>query len=67
MMKTNTVETLIWVLIYGGLLILSLGIFVAPREQMLGNGLMLGGAAIACVGVVLIYVRSRMKSPEKKS
>ena len=66
-MKTSTVETLIWVLIYGGLLVLSLGYFVGRQEQTLGNGLMLGGAAIAGIGVVLIYVRSRMKSSERKS
>lgn len=66
-MKTSTVETLVWVLIYGGLLVLSLGYFVGRQEQTLGNGLMLGGAAIAGIGVVLIYVRSRMKSSERKS
>nr|WP_297350303.1 hypothetical protein [uncultured Caldimonas sp.] len=66
-MKTSTVETLVWVLIYGGLLVLSLGYFVGRQEQTLGNGLMLGGAAIAGIGVVLVYVRSRMKSPERKS
>ena len=66
-MKTSTVETLVWVLIYGGLLVLSLGYFVGRQEQSLGNGLMLGGAAIAGIGVVLVYVRSRMKSPERKS
>ena len=66
-MKTSTVETLVWVLIYGGLLVLSLGFFVERQEQLLGNGLMLGGAAVAAIGVVLIYVRSRMKSPERKS
>ena len=66
-MKTSTVETLVWVLIYGGLLALSLGYFVGRQEQSLGNGLMLGGAAIAGIGVVLVYVRSRMKSPERKS
>ena len=60
-MKTSTVETLTWVLIYAGLLLLCLGIFVAREAQMLGNGFILGGAAIACVGAVLIYVRSRMK------
>lgn len=66
-MKTSTVETLTWVMIYGGLILLSLGIFVARKAQILGNGFMLAGAAIACVGGVLIYVRSRMKSPERKS
>ncbi|AKJ29301.1 hypothetical protein [Caldimonas brevitalea] len=63
-MKTSTLETWIWVLIYGGLLVLCLGVFVARRDEALGQGFMLVGAVAAVVGVVLIYVRSRRKSSE---
>jgi hypothetical protein len=59
-MKTSTVETLVWVLVYGGALLLCLGLFVARRDATLGWLLGLAGAAIALVGVVLIYLRSRM-------
>lgn len=59
-MKTSTVEALVWVLIYGGLLLLCLGVFVARTDAPLGWLLGLAGGAIAAAGVVLIYVRSRM-------
>jgi hypothetical protein len=59
-MKPSTVEALVWVLIYGGLLLLCLGIFTARLDARLGWLLGVAGGAIAAVGVVLIYVRSRM-------
>ena len=60
-LKAARVEVLIWVLIYGGLLALSLGVFVSRQ----------GGGVIAVVlyaigilavlaGAVLVWVRSRM-------
>jgi hypothetical protein len=59
-MKTSTVEALVWVLVYGGALLLVLGLFVARSDGALGWLLGLAGAAIAVAGVVLIYLRSRM-------
>ena len=35
-MKTSTVEALVWVLVYGGLLLLCLGLFVLRTDTMLG-------------------------------
>lgn len=61
-MKTNTVEKLIWVLIYGGLLVLSLSVFVARRTDVIGALLTVAGAVATVVGVALVWVRSRMKS-----
>jgi drug/metabolite transporter (DMT)-like permease len=60
-MKPASVETLSWVLIFGGLLVLSLGYFVTPRLTWLGAALMLGGGVTAAAGAVLIHVRSRMR------
>ncbi len=59
-MKTSTVEALVWVLVYGGALLLCLGLFVARNDTVLGWLLGLAGAVIAAAGGVLIYVRSRM-------
>jgi len=59
-MKTSTVEALVWVLVYGGLLLLCLGLFVARSNTMLGWLMVLAGGAIAAAGVLLIYLRSRM-------
>lgn len=60
-MKPSTVETLVWVLVYGGLLSAGLGLSVQRTEEGLGHGIAVGGAAVAAVGFLLIYVRSRMK------
>ncbi len=62
-MKTTTVETLAWVLIYGGLLVASLGLFVQRAHDPLGWSLVVLGGLAAAAGVVLIVVRSRMTDP----
>ncbi len=60
-MKTSTLETLIWVLIYGGLLSVCLGLALQGSARPLGLALIGGGGGVALVGFALIYVRSRMK------
>jgi hypothetical protein len=59
-MSKSRLEALVWVLIYGGLLGLSLGWFVRARSDALGWALMVVGAAVAATGATLIFVRSRM-------
>ena len=54
-------QKLIWVLIYGGLLTLVLGLSVQRTDASLGLTMALAGGAVAAVGALLIYVRSRMK------
>ena len=54
-------ETLIWVLIYGGLLSLVVGFFMSRNADGSGLELVVGGAVVAAVGAVLIYVRSRLR------
>ncbi|MDD0810048.1 hypothetical protein PSQ20_06850 [Curvibacter sp. RS43] len=51
-------QTLIWVLIYGGLLSLVLGLAMERGGQGLGDSLRLWGAVIAVLGVLLIPVRA---------
>lgn len=60
-MKPSTLGKLIWILIYGGLLGVGLGLSVQRTDDALGWGIVSGGAAAALLGVALIYVRSRMK------
>ena len=60
-MDTKKIETLIWVLIYGGLLLLSLGLFLPEHRAGLGWTFIVTGVAAAAAGVVLVWVRSRMK------
>lgn len=54
-------QALIWVLIYGGLLTLILGLSVGRIDDALGWSLVVGGGVVAAVGFVLIYVRSKIK------
>ncbi len=58
-MKNARLEALVWMLIYGGLLLLCLGLFVRPAGGALGWALIVIGGLVAAVGAVLIVVRSR--------
>lgn len=63
-MTPARLETLVWVLIYGGLLLVGLGLAVQQRAGLLGWSLVAGGGVLALAGVVLIVVRARL--PEEK-
>ncbi len=58
-------EKWIWILIYGGLFLVILGIATGRTEVGLGWSMAVPGAVIAVVGVVLIYVRSRLKDSKE--
>jgi hypothetical protein len=60
-MSAQRIETWTWVLIYGGLLSLSLGWFMTPQQGPWGELLIGGGLVAAVAGIVLIAVRSKMK------
>ena len=63
-MKTQTLDKLIWTLIYGGLLSVGLGLSIQPGDNPLGWAFISGGAVVGIAGAVLVYVRSRMKEPQ---
>lgn len=54
-------QAVIWVLIYGGLLTLVLGLSVERLDDEVGWTLVAGGGLVAVVGFALIYVRSKIK------
>ena len=58
-MRNATLDRLIWVLIFGGLLGFSLGLFVSASQPVLKVLLVGGGAVGAVAGVVLVAVRAR--------
>jgi hypothetical protein len=58
-MTNRRLETLTWVLIYSGLIVLCLGLFVARTSAPFGWTLVTVGALDALAGVVLIWLRSR--------
>ena len=55
-------EAFIWILIYGGLLTLVLGLWVDPIDDETGWPLVVGGGLAAAAGFALIYVRSIIKT-----
>jgi hypothetical protein len=57
-------DALIWVLIFGGLFAISLGIASRRASPATGWSFMVGGGGATAVGVVLIWVRSRLGPDE---
>jgi hypothetical protein len=53
-------EKWIWILIYGGLFLVILGIATGRTEPAIGWSMAVPGGVIALVGFALIYVRSRL-------
>jgi hypothetical protein len=55
------IQWLIWIVIYGGLLSIVLAHFVEPADPGTALWLQAVGAAFVALGVLLIYLRSRLK------
>jgi uncharacterized membrane protein YczE len=53
---------IIWALIFGGLLTVILGIFVAKTDDAVGWVMVAAGVVLTAIGAFLIYVRSTMTS-----
>jgi len=62
-LRATTLDVLIWVAAYGGLLILSLGLFVRRGDGALGWALIVAGGLLALLGALLVWVRSRRPEP----
>jgi hypothetical protein len=60
------VERLIWILIYGGLFGVVLGLATRAEQPAVGWSLVAAGSCIAAAGSVLIWVRSRMNNTVKE-
>jgi hypothetical protein len=58
-MSNQNLERLTWVLIYSGLLLACLGVFVRSGSDGLGWTLIVAGLVEAAVGALLIVVRAR--------
>ncbi len=55
------IQLLVWVAIYGGLLTIVLATFVGRNDEPLAWSMTVVGGVFVAFGVVLIYVRSRLK------
>ena len=58
-MSNAALDALIWVFVYGGLLVVCLGVFVRRSAQALGAGFIAAGALVALCGVGLWLWRAR--------
>jgi len=61
-MSNAAMEKLVWVLIYSGLLLFCLGVFLMRGDTIVGWVVVVAGALDATAGAVLIWVRSRRPS-----
>ena len=61
-MSIKRVESMTWVLIYGGILALCFGWFLSPLRGPWGELVMSAGVVACIAGIVLIFVRARMKA-----
>lgn len=63
-MKPSKIHKLTWPLIFGGALVLMLGVSTLSSDASIGWPIVfIGGASIAA-GVLLIYLRSRISDSE---
>jgi hypothetical protein len=60
----SRLQTLVWVLIYGGLLTLVLGLSTQRTDDALGWSMVVVGGVVAAIGFLLIWVRSRLKATD---
>ena len=60
-MNIQRVESWVWLLIYGGMGLLGLGLSVKSAHAPLGWAMVALGGVGGLTGLVLIWVRSRMK------
>ena len=65
MARAAALETWTWVLIYGGMLLLCLGLFLLRNAPGPAWTLVVVGPVLVAAGVVLIFVRARL--PETPS
>ena len=64
-MRAETIDKLIWTLIYGGLIAVAIGVATQRGDDAAAGWVLVsGGVIVSVVGAVLIYVRSRMKEPQ---
>ena len=62
LLHSKRLHTLIWVLVYGGLLTLVLGLSVQRSDDDLGWSMVAAGFTVALLGFALVFVRARMKA-----
>jgi hypothetical protein len=66
-MNTTTIEAWVWVLIYGGLFAVGVGVFLLRGgAPAMGWMLVALGTVATVAGAALVVVRARMEPPERR-
>ena len=63
-MKPSKLYILTWPLIFGGALVLMLGVSTLSADESIGWTIVITGATLLAVGVLAIYLRSRIPDSE---
>ena len=63
-MKLPKIYNLTWPLIFGGALVLMLGVSTVSADESVGWPIVFLGGASMAIGVLLIYLRSRITDSE---
>ena len=56
-----TMQRWVWICIYSGLMGIALSLFIDKSETTLTRSIQCVGGLLVALGVVLIYIRSRLK------
>ena len=60
-MGSRRIEIWVWVLVYAGMILVGLGLSVQRGDTTLGWCIVVLGSTLVLIGVVLVWVRSRIK------
>ena len=55
-----SIQRWVWICIYSGLMGIALSLFIDPSETILTRSIQSAGALLVVLGVVLIYIRSKL-------
>jgi hypothetical protein len=58
------IDALVWTFVFGGLLVIGLGVSLQRGGAPYGWAVAVAGALIVAAGVALIWLRSRIRDPE---
>jgi formate hydrogenlyase subunit 3/multisubunit Na+/H+ antiporter MnhD subunit len=59
--RASLVEKLVWIYVYAGMILLGLGLAVQRSDPAVGWTIAAIGSVSIVIGIVLVWVRSRMK------
>jgi hypothetical protein len=65
-MRTATLDKLIWTLVFGGLIVVSVGLFIDPLQAVLRRVVLGAGGLATALGLGLIPVRARRQGDDPR-